>query len=60
MNPLITHHYDFIYLFEVQDGNPNGDPDAGNLPGLTPRPTAASSPKVASNAKSVTTSSSLK
>lgn len=23
---------DFIYLFDVQDGNPNGDPDAGNLP----------------------------
>jgi len=24
--------YDFIYLFDVKDGNPNGDPDAGNLP----------------------------
>lgn len=23
---------DFLYLFDVQDGNPNGDPDAGNLP----------------------------
>jgi CRISPR-associated protein Csd2 len=23
---------DFVYLFDVQDGNPNGDPDAGNLP----------------------------
>lgn len=23
---------DFIYIFDVQDGNPNGDPDAGNLP----------------------------
>jgi CRISPR-associated protein Csd2 len=28
----ITSRYDFVYLFDVQDGNPNGDPDAGNLP----------------------------
>ncbi len=28
----ITHRYDFLLLFDVQDGNPNGDPDAGNLP----------------------------
>ena len=28
----IQNRYDFIYLFDVQDGNPNGDPDAGNLP----------------------------
>ena len=27
-----NHRYDFIYLFEVKDGNPNGDPDAGNSP----------------------------
>lgn len=24
--------FDFVYMFDVQDGNPNGDPDAGNLP----------------------------
>lgn len=24
--------YDFVYFFDVKDGNPNGDPDAGNLP----------------------------
>ncbi len=36
MNPLITHRYDFIYLFDVKDGNPNGDPDAGNLPRVDP------------------------
>ena len=36
MNPPITHRYDFIYLFDVQDGNPNGDPDAGNLPRVDP------------------------
>lgn len=28
----MNHRYDFIYLFDVQDANPNGDPDAGNLP----------------------------
>jgi len=30
----IQNHYDFVLLFEVKDGNPNGDPDAGNLPRL--------------------------
>jgi CRISPR-associated protein Csd2 len=28
----IQKRYDFIILFDVKDGNPNGDPDAGNLP----------------------------
>jgi CRISPR-associated protein Csd2 len=28
----LKKRYDFIYLFDVKDGNPNGDPDAGNLP----------------------------
>ena len=28
----INNRYDFLYVFDVQDGNPNGDPDAGNLP----------------------------
>ena len=28
----IKHRYDFVLLFDVKDGNPNGDPDAGNLP----------------------------
>lgn len=28
----INKRYDFIYFFDVMDGNPNGDPDAGNLP----------------------------
>jgi len=27
----LTNRYDFVLLFEVKDGNPNGDPDAGNL-----------------------------
>lgn len=28
----MQHRYDFVFLFDVKDGNPNGDPDAGNLP----------------------------
>lgn len=28
----LNHRYDFVLLFDVRDGNPNGDPDAGNLP----------------------------
>lgn len=28
----IQNRYDFLLLFDVEDGNPNGDPDAGNLP----------------------------
>jgi len=30
----MNNRYDFVYLFDVTDGNPNGDPDAGNLPRL--------------------------
>ncbi len=32
----LEHRYDFVLLFDVQDGNPNGDPDAGNLPRIDP------------------------
>jgi len=28
----LDNRYDFVYLLDVKDGNPNGDPDAGNLP----------------------------
>lgn len=28
----VKNRYDFVYLFDVTDGNPNGDPDTGNLP----------------------------
>ena len=28
----LEHRYEFVLLFDVKDGNPNGDPDAGNLP----------------------------
>lgn len=30
------NRYDFIYIFDVKDANPNGDPDAGNLPRVDP------------------------
>lgn len=32
MSERIKSRYDFVLFFDVQDGNPNGDPDAGNLP----------------------------
>lgn len=32
----IEKRYDFVFLFDVKDGNPNGDPDAGNLPRIDP------------------------
>jgi len=36
MNTPIKNRYDFVLVFDVKDGNPNGDPDAGNLPRLDP------------------------
>jgi CRISPR-associated protein Csd2 len=30
----LTNRYDFVLIFDVKDGNPNGDPDAGNMPRL--------------------------
>ena len=32
----LTHRYDFVLLFDVKDGNPNGDPDASNMPRIDP------------------------
>lgn len=32
MDKFLNKRYDFVLLFDVKDGNPNGDPDAGNLP----------------------------
>lgn len=32
MESNLQNRYDFLFLFDVTDGNPNGDPDAGNLP----------------------------
>jgi CRISPR-associated protein Csd2 len=36
MTTAIAHRYDFVFLFDVRNGNPNGDPDAGNMPRLDP------------------------
>ncbi len=32
----IQNRYEFVYLFDVENGNPNGDPDAGNMPRVDP------------------------
>jgi CRISPR-associated protein Csd2 len=36
MSNTINNRYDFVLFFDVKDGNPNGDPDAGNLPRVDP------------------------
>jgi CRISPR-associated protein Csd2 len=36
MSKPVINRYDFVYFFDVTDGNPNGDPDAGNLPRIDP------------------------
>jgi CRISPR-associated protein Csd2 len=33
---VVSHRYDFVYLFDCQDGNPNGDPDFDNAPRFDP------------------------
>lgn len=35
-NDILTNRHDFLLLFEVTNGNPNGDPDMGNMPRLDP------------------------
>ncbi len=36
MSEIIRNRYDFVVLFDVENGNPNGDPDAGNMPRTDP------------------------
>lgn len=36
MSEHLTNRHDFLLLFEVTNGNPNGDPDAGNMPRIDP------------------------
>ena len=36
MAEAIKNRYDFVILFDVENGNPNGDPDAGNMPRIDP------------------------
>ncbi len=33
---IVNNRYDFVFFFDVENGNPNGDPDAGNLPRMDP------------------------
>lgn len=37
MSEVIQNRYEFIYLFDCENGNPNGDPDAGNAPRIDPQ-----------------------
>lgn len=36
MDNIIQNRYEFVYLFDVENGNPNGDPDSGNMPRIDP------------------------
>lgn len=36
MGEAIKNRYDFVIFFDVENGNPNGDPDAGNMPRVDP------------------------
>ncbi|MCI5142439.1 MAG: type I-C CRISPR-associated protein Cas7/Csd2, partial [Candidatus Electrothrix sp. ATG1] len=36
MSNSINNRYEFVYFFDVKNGNPNGDPDGGNLPRIDP------------------------
>lgn len=36
MSGVIKNRYEFVILFDVENGNPNGDPDAGNMPRIDP------------------------
>lgn len=36
MSEVIKNRYEFVVLFDVENGNPNGDPDAGNMPRVDP------------------------
>ena len=36
MAEIIKNRYDFVILFDVENGNPHGDPDAGNMPRIAP------------------------
>ncbi len=36
MSNSITNRYEFLFLFDCENGNPNGDPDAGNAPRIDP------------------------
>ena len=37
MTDIIKNRYEFMFLFDCENGNPNGDPDAGNAPRIDPQ-----------------------
>lgn len=37
MSDIIRNRYEFVLLFDVENGNPNGDPDMGNMPRVDPQ-----------------------
>src|ERR1700730_17033209 len=37
MSHTIENRYEFLFLFDCENGNPNGDPDAGNAPRIDPQ-----------------------
>ena len=36
MSEIIKNRYDFVFIFDCKNGNPNGDPDSGNMPRIDP------------------------
>jgi CRISPR-associated protein Csd2 len=34
---ILDNRYEFVFFFDVENGNPNGDPDAGNMPRIDPQ-----------------------
>ena len=40
MGEAIKNRYEFTVIFDVENGNPNGDPDAGNMPRIDPETSA--------------------
>ena len=43
MSEAIKNRYECVVLFDVENGNPNGDPDAGNMPRIDPETGGVSS-----------------
>jgi CRISPR-associated protein Csd2 len=37
MTDIVKNRYEFLFLFDCENGNPNGDPDAGNAPRIDPQ-----------------------
>ena len=55
MTTPLARRIDFALLFDVTNGNPNGDPDAGNMPRMDPETGHGLVTDVCSSARSATT-----